>query len=223
MKATEKLIELCEKFEKEVIDRARLARERANLPKEATQIPDYRQLLLTKKFAKFQRCTCDHPKQQQQAGVGSEAKLSSHCRKHNNRISSSPSSSSTSSSSRSSSSSAPSEDDDDDESTTGEDDDDSSEKSSNCPRRKSEKKTRDTPNASIPATLNLEQGEIPDVGDDKNEEPETKQQANGKPNHKEEKFDDIRSMELHRKQNHPERLHPDLSFNEPDQVSRYHY
>lgn len=25
-------------------------------------------------------------------------------------------------------------------------------------------------------------------------------------------------MELHRKQNHPERLHPDLSFNEPDQV-----
>lgn len=31
-------------------------------------------------------------------------------------------------------------------------------------------------------------------------------------------FDDIRSMEVNRKLNHPERLHQDLCFNEPDQV-----
>ena len=36
---------------------------------------------------------------------------------------------------------------------------------------------------------------------------------------KEDEFDDIRAMEINRKQNHPERLHPELSLNEPDQVA----
>ncbi len=35
---------------------------------------------------------------------------------------------------------------------------------------------------------------------------------------KPEEFHDIKSMEMNRKQNHPERLHKDLCFNEPDQV-----
>jgi hypothetical protein len=35
---------------------------------------------------------------------------------------------------------------------------------------------------------------------------------------KEDEFEDLKSMEINRKQNHPERLHPELSFNEPDQV-----
>jgi ribonuclease-3 len=34
-----------------------------------------------------------------------------------------------------------------------------------------------------------------------------------------EEFDDIRSMEINRKMNHPERLHANLSFNEPDQTN----
>ena len=33
-----------------------------------------------------------------------------------------------------------------------------------------------------------------------------------------EEFEDIKSMEMNRKHNHPERLHKDLCFNEPDQV-----
>jgi hypothetical protein len=32
-------------------------------------------------------------------------------------------------------------------------------------------------------------------------------------------FDDIRSMEINRKMNHPQRLHSNLSFNEPDQTN----
>lgn len=41
-----------------------------------------------------------------------------------------------------------------------------------------------------------------------------KQKSRDKP----EEFEDIKSMEKHRKQNHPECLHKDLLFNEPDQV-----
>lgn len=236
MQATEKLAELCDRFEEDVIGRARRARERANLPQEATQIPDYRQLLLTKKFAKFSRCTCDHPKQPQQttgasgSGFDPASKSSSHCRKHNSHRSSASSSSS---------SSSPSEDDDDDESTMDDDDDDDNEESTSSSssltsslsrRRRSSKNEKEVSSSSLKKVSNkteaddgedLEQGEIVDedvggVNKAKVADAEAVVKKKAKP--KEDEFDDIRSMELHRKQNHPERLHPDLSFNEPDQV-----
>lgn len=170
------------------------------MPKEATEIPDYRQLLLTKKFAKFSRCTCDHPKQQ----GDDDTKISS-CRKHRHR-SVSPKSSSSSSSST----------DDDDELNLDDDGNESSSSSSSSSSCSSSKaaaqKTEDT---------GLEQGEI--VDDEKDFEAKKTDKDPHLGEHRstikeEEKFEDIRSMELHRKQNHPERLHPDLSFNEPDQV-----
>lgn len=169
------------------------------MPKEATEIPDYRQLLLTKKFAKFSRCTCDHPKQQ-----GDDDTKVSSCRKHRHR-SVSPKSSSSSSSST-----------DDDELNLDDDGNESSSSSSSSSSCSSSKaaaqKTEDT---------GLEQGEI--VDDENDFEAKKTDKNSHLAEHRstikeEEKFEDIRSMELHRKQNHPERLHPDLSFNEPDQV-----
>jgi len=152
-KGTTKLDELCDRFKHDIINRSRRARERENLPPEATKIPDYRQLIQTKQFDKFTRCTCDQPNHHL-----SPTKKS--CKKHKSLKRSDSSSSS-------------------DSSTTC-----SSLSSSSCSSRSS---SRD--------------------GIDK-----IKQDSDNE-------FDDIRSMEINRKQNHPERLHPDLSFNEPDQTN----
>ena len=162
------MVELCTKFEADILARSKLVREKENLSPDLTKIPDYRQLLLTKKFDKFTRCTCDQSGHQH--GSESTTKKTRGCKQHKKRssVSSSGSSSSSSESSRSSSS-----------------DSFSSRSSSNSSIRSGASK--------------------------KNQADNTAEQ--------DEDFEDIRSMELHRKQNHPERLHPDLSFNEPDQTN----
>ena len=166
--ASTKLVELCTKFETDILARSKLVREKENLSPDLTKIPDYRQLLLTKKFDKFTRCTCDQSGHQH----GSEpiTKKTKGCKQHKKRssVSSSGSDSSSSESSRSSSS-----------------DSFSSRSSSNSSIRSGASKKNQADNAA----------------------------------EQDEDFEDIRSMELHRKQNHPERLHPDLSFNEPDQTN----
>jgi hypothetical protein len=169
--ASAKLVDLCSKFESDILSRSRVAREKENLSSELTKIPDYRQLLLTKKFDKFTRCTCDQSSHQHGNDAAENiSKKSKGCKQHKkrNRVSSSGSSSSSSSSSRNSSS-----------------DSFSSRSSSTSSIRSAASKKNPTENAT----------------------------------EQDEDFDDIRSMELHRKQNHPERLHPDLSFNEPDQTN----
>ncbi len=185
MKSSVKLIELCEKFEKNIIKRSSEARKKRNLPIESIEIPDYRKLVMTKKFSNYSRCTCDHSK-------------SDKCGKHKTKNlkklniskadsssnSSSSSSSSSGSSSRSSSSSIRSSSSSSDSS--GSNSSYSSKKSSSNCSSKSSKARKDN-----------------DRQKDKK---------------KSEAFDDIKSMEINRKQNHPERLHTELSFNEPDQV-----
>ena len=192
---------MCEQFETDIFARSRLAREKANIPIESTKIPDYRQLLLTKKFAKFTRCTCDHSNHSNHDGNSRKPTSSRHCRKHPSSTRSTGSKSSTKNSSSSSS------DYDDDEEQFGE------ENSSSSPTLSYSSETEGRKNRDHLIDENqLEQGEIVD------EKVKTDKKMNVKLP-KETKFDDIRSMELHRKQNHPERLHPDLSFNEPDQVN----
>ena len=165
-KGTSKLNELCDRFKHDIIDRSRRARERENLPPESTKIPDYRQLIQTKKFDKFTRCTCDQPTNHN--SLPTMTKKS--CKKHKTLKRSDSSSSSSSS----------------DSSTTC-----SSLSSSSCSSRsRSRSSSRD--------------------GNNKNSKKEETSDN---------EFDDIRSMEINRKQNHPERLHPDLSFNEPDQTN----
>jgi ribonuclease-3 len=148
---TSKLDELCDRFKHDIIERSRRARERENLPPESTKIPDYRQLIQTKKFDKFTRCTCDQPNH-------NPSPTRKSCKKHKRSDSSSSSDSSTTTCSSLSSSSC-------------------SSRSSSRDENKKDKEDSD------------------------------------------DEFDDIRSMEINRKQNHPERLHPDLSFNEPDQTN----
>ena len=180
IKATSKLVDLCTRFDQEIISRSRKAREKANLPPETTQIPNYRQLLLSKKFDNFTRCTCDQPNHNsEEASTTSKFKQHMKKRLRNNSSSStsSTSSSSTNISSRSSSSSSCC--------------------SSDSNRSKSSARSRS-------GSANSSRGKV---------------KANSV--EKEDDFDDIRSMEIHRKRNHPERLHPDLSFNEPDQVNYF--
>lgn len=166
IKASKQLIDLCNKFENEIINRSKIAREKANIPTEKTKIPNYRELLLTKTFDKFSRCTCDQPNHQH------SSKKSSNCKKHQNSDGSSSSEESSQNSSYDS-------------------DSDISDSSSNLSQSSGKKSNHSSK----------------DQSNTKTEKPI-----------KEDKFEDIRSMEIHRKQNHPERLHPDLSFNEPDQV-----
>ena len=166
IKSSAKLNELCTQFEDSLIARSRQARQKANRPIEATQIPDYRKLLFTKKFDNYTRCTCDHDKSSQCGKHRGESK------KKNTKSSSSSSSSSSDSESGSSSSSVSS-------SASG-----SSSRSSSSDSSKSS---------------------------------DTKRKLLKKKDHGDE-HEDIRSMEINRKLNHPERLHPELIFNEPDQV-----
>lgn len=162
-KGTSKLNELCSKFEQAVVQRSKKTREKLNLPIESTQIPDYRQLLMTNKFDKFTRCKCDH-----KTNETTKTSCSYHRKtKSNTKRASSKSSSSSRSSSASSSCS----------STSG-----SSSYSS----------------SSFSSTNSKKSGKLIEKKDDE--------------------FEDIRSMEIDRKLKHPERLHSELSFNEPDQV-----
>ena len=177
IKATSKLSDLCTRFDDEILARSRKAREKANLPPESTQIPNYRQLLLSKKFDKFTRCTCDQPNHNNEEAATSKCKqhLKKRLRNNSSSSTSSSGSSSTSISSRSSSSSSCS--------------------SSDSSRSKSSTRSRSASPSSSKAKGKKENSV-----------------------EKEDEFDDIRSMEIQRKRHHPERLHPDLSFNEPDQV-----
>ena len=172
VKASGKLKELCEKFEKDIIGRSKAAREKANLPPEATRIPDYRQLLRTSKFDNFTRCTCDESNQLDGAR---QKKCSEHKRR---RASDGGSSSETSS-------------------------DSSDSESSNSSSSRSNSSTNSRSSSC-----------------DSKENTGEKKEENKKKT-KEDEFEDIRSMEINRKQNHPERLHPELSFNEPEQVYIY--
>ena len=159
-----------------MVDRSKIAREKSNIPFESTQIPNYRQLLMTKKFNNFTRCTCDHDKDTDKSDEVSK------CGRHKNThkktsIDSSGASDSSLSSSGSDSDSSISSSDYNTSSGSGSDASTGS-KSSKGSQDKEKKKGREKP----------------------------------------EEFEDIKSMEIHRKQNHPERLHKDLMFNEPDQV-----
>lgn len=137
-----------------------------NLPLESTKVPDYHQLLMTKKFSKFHtQCTCDH----------SERENIEKCGKHRTKkslVSSSDSSSSSSS------------------------------------------------DDSIDLTSSSESGSSSSSSDsDSSLDSKTSRNSSKKANkEKTEEFDDIKSMEINRKLKHPERLHKDLCFNEPDQV-----
>lgn len=158
-------MELCQQFEADVMTRSKKAREKLNLP--AHEIPDYRKLLMTKKFENYSRCTCDKPHnasadQQQRHQHANDCKAKKAIKKDSESSSSDSEYSSESSSSDSSSDA------------------------------QAESKTSEENKAKKAVT-----------------------KANKK---EDEEFDDIRSMEIHRKQNHPERLHSNLTFNEPDQV-----
>lgn len=172
IKSTNRLDELCAKFDSSLVKRSSKIREKQNIPAELTKIPDYRQLLRTQKFDKFTRCKCDH------ANNSKSSCTHTHHYHKNGRVSrkkikkklddSITSSSKSSSSSRSSSSSSFSSES-------------SSYSTSSSNSGKSSKKEK-----------SLEENE---------------------------ELDDIRSMEIDRKQKHPERLHTDLTFNEPDQTN----
>lgn len=151
------------------------ARRKANLPPEAVQIPNYRQLLLTKQFSNYSRCTCDHSKHEV-AETG--------CGKHKKKSVSSSSGSSSSSSGSSSGS-------DSSGTSSGSSSDSGSSRSS----------------SGSEGGLNSSRGS--------RKKRLTKKKRSAKP---EDEFEDIKSMEINRKMNHPERLHKDLCFNEPDQV-----
>ena len=155
-----------------MIARSRRARQKANMPIEATQIPDYRKLLLTKKFDNYTRCTCDHDK-------------SSQCGKHRGDPKKKNAKSTSSSSSCSSSS----------ESESG---------SSSC---------------SFSSSASGSSGRSRSSSSDNSKSRDTKRKQPKKKD--DDEHDDIRSMEINRKLNHPERLHPELIFNEPDQVEHY--
>jgi hypothetical protein len=168
---------MCAQFEVEVLTRSKIARERANLPQSALEIPNYRQLLHTSKFEHFHRCTCDKAKHDDEESVGgaSSSKKSAieheKCKKHTQKKKKQPDSESESTS------------------------DSSSGASSYTSSTESEADTGGGDKA--------KKGKDPKAADEEVDEG----------------FEDIRSMEMHRKQNHPERLHPNLSFNEPDQVN----
>jgi len=173
-----KLEELCSKFDDSILNRSRRVREKQGLPIESTQIPDYRQLLMTNKFDKFSRCKCDHKTEDNKPG-----KCAQHNRKSRNKQSKQNESDKSSSSSRNSSTSS---------------------SSSNSSSYSSSSFSSSNSKSSKTKTKKSKEKENDDNDDE---------------------FEDIRSMEIDRKQKHPERLHPDLSFNEPDQVifiSVYH-
>ena len=178
IRATPKLVELCSKFEHSVIERSKRSREKSNIPAELTQIPDYRQLLLTNKFDKFTRCKCDHTNGEHKTDDLTGSKCSQHQRK-TARSAKRKSNSSSHSSSKSSSNER-----------------DSS--SSSC--------SSDTSSSSFSSSGSS-------ASENENKKSEKKED--------EHEFEDIRSMEIDRKLKHPERLHPDLSFNEPDQVNYF--
>ena len=169
IKSTTKLEELCSKFDDSILNRSRRVRENQGLPIESTQIPDYRQLLMTNKFDKFSRCKCDHKTEDNKPG-----KCAQHNRKSRNKQSKQNESDKSSSSSRNSSTSSSSSN--------------SSSYSSSSFSSSNSKSSK----------TKIKKGKEKENDDDE--------------------FEDIRSMEIDRKQKHPERLHPDLSFNEPDQV-----
>jgi len=178
IKSTTKLEELCSKFDDSILKRSRRVREKQGLPIESTQIPDYRQLLMTNKFDKFSRCKCDHKTEDNKPG-----KCAQHNRKSRNKQSKQNESDKSSSSSRNSSTSS---------------------SSSNSSSYSSSSFSSSNSKSSKTKTKKSKEKENDDNDDE---------------------FEDIRSMEIDRKQKHPERLHPDLSFNEPDQVifiSVYH-
>lgn len=178
MKASDKLKELCDKFQTDVIDRSRIAREKQNLPSESVKIPDYRQLVQTKKFEKFSKCTCDH---------SSHTKIKSACKEHKKDRKNSSFSSGSGKENNSGSDTDTSFSSGSDVSESG------SSRASSCDR-------------------------------DSKKNTEEKEENNKKYKPlSEEKFEDIRSMEINRKHNHPERLHPDLSYNEPDQVNFFFF
>jgi hypothetical protein len=168
IKSTTKLEELCSKFDDSILKRSRRVREKQGLPIESTQIPDYRQLLMTNKFDKFSRCKCDHKTEDNKP-----SKCAQHNRKSRNKQSKQNESDKSSSSSRNSSTSSSSSNSSSYSSSSFSS---SNSKSSKTKIKKSKEKEND------------------------------------------DEFEDIRSMEIDRKQKHPERLHSDLSFNEPDQV-----
>ena len=57
--------------------------------------------------------------------------------------------------------------------------------------------------------------------DDDDDRVKNKPKKEKKKKDDDDEFDDIRSMEINRKLNHPERLHSDLTFNERDQVNYF--
>ena len=196
-RATSKLTDLCNKFEQTLIMRSAEARKKANLPIEATQIPNYRQLLLTKHFSQFSRCTCDHSshgdsdqpeKQHHQHSTSVRKKCGKHSQR--NKLSRSSGSSSDSSFERSSS-------DSDSLNTTSTLNMDSNGSSS-----------------SSGSGSSMSSADSSGPENEKSKKEKVVKKSKKKP----EEFHDIKSMEMNRKQNHPERLHKDLCFNEPDQV-----
>lgn len=178
MRATDKLNDLCTRFENDILVRSSEARRKANLPPEAVQIPNYRQLLLTKQFSNYSRCTCDHSKHEV---------VETGCGKHKKKGVTSSSGSSSSSSGSSSS-------------------DSSSDSSGTSSGSSSDSGSSSTSSGS--------EGGLNSSGGSQKKQL-TKKKKSTKP---EDEFEDIKSMEMNRKMNHPERLHSDLCFNEPDQV-----
>ena len=53
--STKKLKDLCKRFDTELVQRSKLKREKSD----EISIPNYRELLQTKKFSNFSTCNCD--------------------------------------------------------------------------------------------------------------------------------------------------------------------
>ncbi len=178
------------------------ARKKANLPEEATKVPNYRQLLLTKKFNKFARCTCDHGDSNKQHSTLAEKK----CRKHanKNKISRSSGSSSDSSSSFMSSSS----------------DSDSLDTTSSVKLNSSSSFDAKNSSSSSSSGSSGSSGSSSDESSSDSGKISKGKDIKKDKKEKKEKIFDLKSMEMKRKYNHPEHLHKDLCFNEPDQVNK---
>ena len=204
VRSTAKLDELCERFHSDILMRSTQARLAANIPAELTAIPDYRQLVKTSKFANFTRCTCDHASEHKHKGRAAtknddddddtKGNSSTSCKKHAASRSQRRRTrrvSSVASSSKSDSGS-------DSSGTSSRASSLSSSSSSSSSEDEKEKKAKEEEEEQEKKHAHDQHGTAAPDDDDE--------------------FEDIRSMEIHRKQNHPERLHCDLCFNEPDQV-----
>ncbi len=195
VKGTPKLIDLCNKFEREILARSKEARQKANIPPEATQIPDYRQLAMKK----FSKCTCDQPH---------NSSIKTNCSKHihrNKKIAKTANSlNSSASSTRSSSANSARASSSD---STSSDSSVSSLTSTGSSDSSNTSRSRSSTNNSLNSTsLRIGQSKESLIDQEKKIKSD-------------DDYEDIRSMELKRKQNHPERLHTDLCFNEPDQTN----